>query len=678
MNQKDVVSLSYPVIPLNSNDIGLITDVISSEIITNACITSCGHSFDKNTLDQWLTRSTACPLCNTKLTSLEIFIDAPLNALIAEIKAQEILDQDTVLLKLNDKVINVFIDPNSKNLISDPVLTICCNKLYNKSSISTEKCCKESKKTINHFNLKTLLEDFQSTGLKDIFSQLKTEFLNAIIQNNFTLIKEYLEKFPLLVQVALNDNENVLGKAISDFFHKFGSKKLAAYINQFEKIFGEQFVSICAIVIRELGFVLLDKDQKFLQELIKKAPHLVDIEYTGVDTVYNGYTLLHKATWTKKLDMMEFLLQQGANVNKGYTVVKKGTTALHLASEINSVPALDLLMRWGANVNASAELNYTPIFVAINHNSIDAVNYLLTIKDLNLSEYHKELTPLQFAIYIEHYEIAKILLKQNIDINQKSLEGDTALHLIVASREKQLVELFLKQPLIDIDIKNKSGKIAENLARNSPEIFALFTDPFLLYAKARRHLLLKEPDKAVAPLIKLYKDFGPPILLSHLEILEAEYKDYYQTICENILEKIYHEIAEHNEVPLFLKLISSAKNVLLELANLLYAQQKFAFLAIVLVVMEEIQDKDLFQKLAPQKNKLCQEFLKQLTILKEKNEDVAFNFINDTIQNKNALGKVVGKKLFFDWGASDKVRQSLIDYIEKYFAKDLRLFTLKV
>lgn len=62
----------------------------------------------------------------------------------------------------------------------------------------------------------------------------------------------------------------------------------------------------------------------------------------------HGGTALLTALFMNKLDVIEFLLEHGANAN--VSIVEDGTTPLHIAVEHGSVESVRLLCAFGANV----------------------------------------------------------------------------------------------------------------------------------------------------------------------------------------------------------------------------------------------------------------------------------------------------------------------------------------
>ena len=66
-------------------------------------------------------------------------------------------------------------------------------------------------------------------------------------------------------------------------------------------------------------------------------------------------------------------------------------------------------------------------------------------EELNLGDSKGELTPLMWACKLCRLELVKLLLDQNIDVNAKSRNGDTAFIIACSSTQKDLVERVLKE-----------------------------------------------------------------------------------------------------------------------------------------------------------------------------------------------------------------------------------------
>ena len=86
-----------------------------------------------------------------------------------------------------------------------------------------------------------------------------------------------------------------------------------------------------------------------------------------------GVPVIHRAAAAGKVEMLEYLVSKGANVN---TVSSFGETALHQAVYNQKSAAVTWLLEHGANVNATGHSGETALAVA-QKNSYTAIVELL-------------------------------------------------------------------------------------------------------------------------------------------------------------------------------------------------------------------------------------------------------------------------------------------------------------
>ena len=84
-----------------------------------------------------------------------------------------------------------------------------------------------------------------------------------------------------------------------------------------------------------------------------------------------GWTALQCAAMENHTDVMHKLLQRGADVNKRDR--DYGRTALHLSARYNNTDAIRLLLENGASTTIKNDEGLTPIDVAPEDNSQEAV-----------------------------------------------------------------------------------------------------------------------------------------------------------------------------------------------------------------------------------------------------------------------------------------------------------------
>ena len=97
-----------------------------------------------------------------------------------------------------------------------------------------------------------------------------------------------------------------------------------------------------------------------------------------------------------------------------------------------------------SEINNQNENGYTPIYLTILSNNIQALKELLTLgADLNIPNNLNE-TPLYLSVKINNFDAFLILLKYNADCNIQNIKGDTPLHLAIHKKEKKFIEILLK------------------------------------------------------------------------------------------------------------------------------------------------------------------------------------------------------------------------------------------
>ena len=66
-------------------------------------------------------------------------------------------------------------------------------------------------------------------------------------------------------------------------------------------------------------------------------------------------------------------------------------------------------------------------------------------------------TPLHFALFGGHFEIAELLIASRADVNANTYITGTSLHWAAAERKKEIVELLIEKGA-DVNAKDQKGK----------------------------------------------------------------------------------------------------------------------------------------------------------------------------------------------------------------------------
>lgn len=107
----------------------------------------------------------------------------------------------------------------------------------------------------------------------------------------------------------------------------------------------------------------------------------------------------------------------------------RGETALHAASANGLVDLVEILLDAGANINAWTNNEHrTPLHVACLNSTIKVIKLLLNCRtsNVNVKDYLGD-TPLHLAARNGDFKIVELLLRHGADVNTRNLQGATAL-----------------------------------------------------------------------------------------------------------------------------------------------------------------------------------------------------------------------------------------------------------
>ena len=148
--------------------------------------------------------------------------------------------------------------------------------------------------------------------------------------------------------------------------------------------------------------------------------------YFNVKNDY-GWCILHLAVLTGQKKMIDYLLENGANL---YATSSKGYTSLHLASYYNEFDIVQQLINWGADVNCIDNEGATPLHSAAAQDA-DKVGEILIKAGSDIHhQNNKGKTPFHIACETATdgtSKMLKLLLKKGAHINARDNKGNNAL-----------------------------------------------------------------------------------------------------------------------------------------------------------------------------------------------------------------------------------------------------------
>jgi len=168
--------------------------------------------------------------------------------------------------------------------------------------------------------------------------------------------------------------------------------------------------------------------------------HLAFIDNVNV-TAPNGKTALMAAASQGATAVVKRLLAAGGQINLNNNL---GGSPLMYAAGSGSLKTVQIMVAHGAALNHHSLNGWGALMMAAAKNYDHIVQYLCTRgADVNLADIYGW-TPLMRAAYEGHAEAINVLLKQaDIALEHINDHGQTALHLAVIQKHRQITRLLL-------------------------------------------------------------------------------------------------------------------------------------------------------------------------------------------------------------------------------------------
>ena len=204
---------------------------------------------------------------------------------------------------------------------------------------------------------------------------------------------------------------------------------------------------------------------------------LLDVDTSiSVDTAVMNYTLLTRAASKGKLNVVQLLLERGANIE-----LKNASkdTPLKAAAREGQLEVVRYLLQKGANANVTGSKGSTPLTSATYGNHLAVIALLLKNGAiLKQAENKAEWSLLHYAANYNHTNLIQYYLEKGLDINKKSASGWTALALAADKGFEESVKELLKHNNIKVDLytKRKSTPLILAAANGHTKVVKLLLD----------------------------------------------------------------------------------------------------------------------------------------------------------------------------------------------------------
>jgi len=224
----------------------------------------------------------------------------------------------------------------------------------------------------------------------------------------------------------------------------------------------------------------------------------------------NGETPLHRAAYRGHIEMVKYLVLQGAYIND---IDNDGYTPLHITSYEGDIELMKYLISNGANVNAKDNIGETPLHIAAEYGHLETVKYLVS-QGVNLnSRDNDEQTPLHEAAegYGRQIEVVKYLLAHGAEVNAKDENGKTPLHMASNKGNFEFVKCLVSKGA-RFNIKDHYDETPLNYAQRKGfvEIVAFLLSQNQLISKQSQ---TKPVESHEAKSKKLLSDNSPPVII---------------------------------------------------------------------------------------------------------------------------------------------------------------------
>ena len=193
------------------------------------------------------------------------------------------------------------------------------------------------------------------------------------------------------------------------------------------------------------------------------------IDVSQINRKYQfGFTLLHYAAKENRLEVIEYLVSSGCDIN---VVDDDGQTPLHKSAMLGRAESVKLLIDKGASVNQIDNNGNTPLHVAIiSGGDFDTVKALIEKANVCIQN-NNDQNVLHVAIRYHKVDSIGLLLNHDqasVLITANDTDGLSSVHLAVSLGYLDTTEKLLKQPEVNIFGNTKQGKnIIHSAAANS-------------------------------------------------------------------------------------------------------------------------------------------------------------------------------------------------------------------
>ena len=180
--------------------------------------------------------------------------------------------------------------------------------------------------------------------------------------------------------------------------------------------------------------------------------------------------LLHWAAVNNRIDVAQYLIGCGANVNAIGGVLME--SALHWATRQRHIPMLVLLQKHGSDHLIKNKDGYTALHIASQFQFTEVCTYLLAVDPNNIDVVNQNLkTPLMVAISSRDVpDPCRLFVNMGASLSVRDKAGNTPLHVAIEQQNSAATEVLLRAGA-DIYAFNQNGETPVQSAARKKNIW---------------------------------------------------------------------------------------------------------------------------------------------------------------------------------------------------------------
>eukprot|EP00919_Chromeraceae_sp_WS-2016_P020884 GHVR01049562.1.p1 GENE.GHVR01049562.1~~GHVR01049562.1.p1 ORF type:complete len:536 (-),score=115.29 GHVR01049562.1:347-1954(-) len=360
------------------------------------------------------------------------------------------------------------------------VLPVSLSNMKEYRIASLQKELKHSKE-----ETRRVLEFLTNTATSDPKAGSLLLFKACACAHGVPVLQSLLQKDPSLIN-AKNDDGNLpihvassrCNQRVVNYLLDYGADNKAK-----GKLSRTPFLVSCFYGHLEMASFLYDVASPYIEDvddngntalhLACVGGHVDVIEYLiekGANIHAVGFVkrrCLHKASFTGHLEVVQLLLEKGAHKDLEEPD-EDGNTALQLACGGGRLEVVEELLRHRANPLAVGLLDRTALHMACRNDHVDVATLLLdrTKIDINARDEDGN-TALHLGASKGYVDVCALTLERHADANARGKAQRTPMHMVCQAGHLQVLFLLLDKGATDLELTDRDGRTALHLAAAS-------------------------------------------------------------------------------------------------------------------------------------------------------------------------------------------------------------------